>query len=380
MAPVKSWEGMRERCTELLLRATGEGVDAWNERVRGSDIADQAALRSWLAGQGITGYAQALLVWERFGYPDFMTAEAGDLIDGQYADRPALRPILEAVLAVLPDIGDVTVQARKTIISLVSPKRTFAVVQATTRSRVDLGLRLDGQQPEGRLLAARDIGMANLRLALTEPGDLDAEALALLRRAYQESVAPPKPRAKPATPRSRPEKIPVRVVIEGIDLPGLACNPASPASPASPAPDGTGYHNVHVALYGTGREEQGLTVAGKPFRVTEPFPGDAASVRWEVAINVLRGEDGFDFGGPCVRGDKTDRHLGLAWGELTGDRLFQLFRGAKLRLADVDPALIEQATRPGHTLVARIRLTDDKGNPICARVPSSHLTWEVRGD
>ena len=298
-----------------------------------------------------------------------MTAEAGELIDGQYADRPALRPVLESVLAVLPDIGEVTVLARKTLISLVSPKRVFAVLQAPSRSRVDLGLRLDGQAPEGRLLAARDLGMANLRLALTEPADLDAEALALLRRAYQESIAPPKPRAKLATPRPRPEKIPVPVVIEGTDLPGLSCHPA---------PDGTGYRNVHVALHGTGKEESGLTVPGKPWRVTEPFPGDAGSARWQAEVNVLRGEDGFDFGGPYVRGDKTDRHLGLAWGEVSDDGVFHVFRGAKLRLVDVDPGLIEQATRPGRTLVARVRLTDQKGNPICARLHPPYLIWEVR--
>jgi len=54
-----------------------------------------------------------------------------------------------------------------------------------------------------------------------------------------------------------------------------------------------------------------------------------------------------------------------------------LFRGAKLRLVDVDPGLIEQALRPGHTLVARIRLTDAKGNPICARVHPPYLTWSA---
>jgi hypothetical protein len=57
-----------------------------------------------------------------------------------------------------------------------------------------------------------------------------------------------------------------------------------------------------------------------------------------------------------------------------------LFRGAKLRLVDVDPGLIEQALRPGHTLVARIRLTDAKGNPICARVHPPYLTWSVAED
>jgi Family of unknown function (DUF5990)/Domain of unknown function (DUF5655) len=295
---------------------------------------------------------------------------ADELIDGQYADRSALRPILDSVLAVLPDIGDVTVQARKTLISLASPKRTFAVVQATTRSRVDLGLRLDGQLPEGRLLAARNLGMANLRVAMTGPSDLDAGALALLRRAYQESIAPPKPRTRPATPRPRPTKVSVPVVIEGFDLPGRSCHPA---------PDGTAYRNVYVARHGTGKEENSLTVPGKPWRVTEPVPGNADSARWEFEISVLRGEDGFDFAGPLVRGDKTDRHLGLAWGDVTDDGVFHLFRGAKLRLVDVDPKLIDQSTRPGRALVARVRLTDQNGNPVCARLHPPSITWHVRG-
>src|SRR5260221_6545149 len=97
---------------------------------------------------------QALLVWERFGYPDFLTAEADELIGGQYSDRSQLRPVLEAVLVALPALGPVTVQARKTCVSMVTPRRIFAVVQATTKSRADLGLRLEHERPGGRLLAA----------------------------------------------------------------------------------------------------------------------------------------------------------------------------------------------------------------------------------
>jgi hypothetical protein len=87
-----------------------------------------------------------------------LTAEARELIDGQFADRLHLRPVLDAVLAALPAIGQVTVQARTTLVSLVTPRRTFAVVRATTKNRVDLGLRLDHTPPGGRLLAATDIG------------------------------------------------------------------------------------------------------------------------------------------------------------------------------------------------------------------------------
>ena len=93
-------------------------------------------------------------------HPDLaqLSRQARELVDGQYADRPQLRPILDAVLALLPALGPATVQARKTIVSLVSPRRTFAVVRATTKDRVDLGLRLDDADPGGRLQSAKGIG------------------------------------------------------------------------------------------------------------------------------------------------------------------------------------------------------------------------------
>ena len=99
-----------------------------------------------------------------------LTAEARGLIDGQYADRPHLRPVLDAVLAALPGLGPVTVQVRTTLVSLVTPRRTFAVVRPTTKNRVDLGLRLDTVRPRGRLLAARDVGAATVRIGLPRPG------------------------------------------------------------------------------------------------------------------------------------------------------------------------------------------------------------------
>ena len=180
---------MRERTTRLLEERTGDGVEAWNQRVAERGLDDEAALRDWLGEQGVTGYPQTLLVWERFGYPGFITASADELIERQYADRPHLRPVLDAVLAALPAVGDVAVQARKTYISLVSPRRTFAVVQSTTKSQVDLGLRLEGQDPSGRLQSARAVGNGTMtvRVGLASPDDLDQQAIGWLKRAYEEN-------------------------------------------------------------------------------------------------------------------------------------------------------------------------------------------------
>jgi Family of unknown function (DUF5990)/Domain of unknown function (DUF5655) len=290
-----------------------------------------------------------------------------ELVDGQYADRSQLRPVLDAVLVAASVLGPVTAAARRSCVSLVSPRRTFAAVQATTRSRVDLGLRLDGTSPAGRLLVAKNIasGTINLRVPLSAPGDVDEEVAGWLRRAYDESVAPPAPR-RPAR-RPAPVLGTLDVLIDGFDLPGLTCHPE---------PDGTVHRSVHVALTGRDDGRRHLELPGRGgARALEPVPGDAPSARWELPVTVRRDDDGFDFGGPFVRGVRDDRHLGLAWGDVPGDGTLRLFRGAKLRLADVDAGVIEAAMRPGHRLVARIRLTDVKGNPVCARVHPPALTW-----
>jgi hypothetical protein len=276
--------------------------------------------------------------------------EAEELSAGQYSDRPHLRPVLDAVLAALPALGPLTVQARKTGVSMSTPRRVFAVVQATTKSRVDLGLRLDRERPGGRLLAARDIGPATVRIPLTRPEDVDAEVLGWLGRAYAENAAPPPPR-RPAR-RPAPKLGTLTVVIEASGLPGLTW----------PGADRE-HHNVHIALYTKSKERSALVIPGRPWLAAGPVPGDSPSARWEAPITVRRDSDGFDFSGPSVRGDRTDRHLGLAWGDVQDDGTMLLIRGSKLRLTRVDPRLVEEAMRPGHRLVARIRLTGSRVEP-----------------
>src|SRR5437016_9319898 len=179
---------MRAMSARLLEERTGHGVAAWNQRIQKQKLDDEEGLRAWLAREGVTGYAQNLLVMERFGYPDFFTASADELIDGQYKDRPQLRPIFDAILKAVEGLGEVTVQARKTYVSLVSSRRTFARVQPTTKDRVDLALRLDGEKPRGRLQPSKIHETMPVQIGLTSPKEVDAEAVRWLRRAYRESA------------------------------------------------------------------------------------------------------------------------------------------------------------------------------------------------
>src|SRR5216117_3402689 len=187
MAQARDWQGMKEMSARLLEERTGEGVAEWNRRIMAEQFASEEQLRAWLTKQGVIGYAQSLLVMERFGYPDFLLAAAAELIDGQYSDRPQLRPILDAIIAAAAGLGEVTIQARKTYVSLVSPRRTFARVQPTTKNRVDLGLRLEGHKPGGRLQPSKIHETMQLQISLTALDDLDSEVLDWLQRAYDQN-------------------------------------------------------------------------------------------------------------------------------------------------------------------------------------------------
>jgi hypothetical protein len=126
------------------------------------------------------------------------------------------------------------------------------------------------------------------------------------------------------------------------------------------------YEDVHVALW----SRKGPV---------ELRPGDARSVRWKLELTVRQDDDGaLDFTGPNVAGRRGERSLGLLWGTLAWDDSFDVFRGAKLRLSDLQQALVEEALQTGGRLVCSLGLTDERGHPRCASVRPPDVVWSIR--
>jgi hypothetical protein len=178
---------MLDWSARLLKERTGEDVASWNRRIAEEQLNDEKSLRAWLTEQGVTSYPQSLLVWERFGYPEHLLASAQDLIEKQYADRQQLRPIFEAIIEAAAGLGEIIIQARKTHVSLVTSRRTFARIQPTSKSRVDLALRLEGHKPGGRLQPSKIHETTRLQISLASVDDIDSEVLAWLQEAYDQN-------------------------------------------------------------------------------------------------------------------------------------------------------------------------------------------------
>ena len=117
-------------------------------------------------------------------------AEGGtDLVAAQYAGPKAgLKPIYDAVIKAARSLGeDVEVAPKKTYVSLRRNKQ-FAIVQPSTRTRVDLGINLKDEKAAGRLETSGSFNaMVSHRVRLEKPADVDSEVKAWLKKAWAEA-------------------------------------------------------------------------------------------------------------------------------------------------------------------------------------------------
>jgi len=184
-----TWQLMVDSNQELLFRKSGHDVHWWAERGRAAGVKNDGELRNWMRDEhGITGYAQYAVSWEMFGYPEFMLRGADELIDGQYAKHPELRPIADALLAWAAASDGVGIQMRKGYVSLHSPKRKFAQVTRANNTSVDVLLRLT-VAPGGRVEAVkvREGDFFDRKVRLRSVDEVDGELFGLLQRALAEN-------------------------------------------------------------------------------------------------------------------------------------------------------------------------------------------------
>jgi predicted transport protein len=112
-----------------------------------------------------------------------------DLVSSQYTgSKEGLRPIYDAIIDVLRTFGDdVEIAPKKNYVSLRRSKQ-FAIIQPSTKTRIDLGLNLKEYPPTERLEAGNIFnGMCTHRVQLESVHDLDEEVILWLRIAYEQS-------------------------------------------------------------------------------------------------------------------------------------------------------------------------------------------------
>lgn len=184
----QSPQEMADKMVANMPEKTGKPLADWVEIVKASGLEKHGEMVKLLKSEhGMThGFANLVAHEVRGGVVTKLPDPSSDLVAAQYAgDKAVLRPIHDAIAdAVAGFGGDVEQAPKKTYVSLRRAKQ-FALVQPSTKARVDVGINLKDVPPAGRLEASGSFnGMVSHRVRLGSVDDVDAELIGWLRMAY----------------------------------------------------------------------------------------------------------------------------------------------------------------------------------------------------
>ena len=80
--------------------------------------------------------------------------------------------------------------------------------------------------------------------------------------------------------------------------------------------------------------------------------------------------------GPHIHGPASKKFIYITWGVVAPSDSFRMFRRAKIWL-DAVPDDVMGAACHHDLLIGRLRLTDDKGWPLCAAVRPPRIQWSA---
>ncbi len=180
----KSPEAMAESMIANMPEKTGKSLPQWLAIVKKSKLDKHGLIVKHLKSDHGMTHGFANLVAHKALNSDAGSSET-DLVEAQYSGPKAeLKPIYDAIIRAAEACGDVEVSPKKAYVSLRRTKQ-FAIVQPSTRTRVDLGLNLKGEDPTDRLEASGSFNaMVSHRVRLEKAGDVDKAVKAWIRKAW----------------------------------------------------------------------------------------------------------------------------------------------------------------------------------------------------
>ena len=164
---------------------TGRSIAAWVEIVRESGSEKHGATVEKLKSEHGLSHSHANHIAKRAleaASPRSADDPVAHLFEG---GKEGLRPIYDRLAAEAAQLGpDVEIAPKKANAS-VRRRKQFALIQPSTRTRVDLGLMLAGREPQGRLEPSGSFNaMFTHKVKLATADEIDGEVLTWLREAY----------------------------------------------------------------------------------------------------------------------------------------------------------------------------------------------------
>lgn len=168
---------------------TGKKMEEWIAIVNKSGFARHGELVSFLKEKhGFThGNANVVVHFAKQSHAG-ASENSDDLITEQYKGKENLKPWYDKIMAEINKLGkDIEVAPKKTYVSL-RRKKQFALIQPSTRDRLDVGLNIKGVAPSGISTASGSWNaMCTHRIKVEEEKMINKELVNWIKQAYEQA-------------------------------------------------------------------------------------------------------------------------------------------------------------------------------------------------
>lgn len=170
-----------------LEKKTGKSLGEWIKIVNKTGLQKHTEMLNYLKTEhGFThGFANMVALKAR-GADAGSAINTSDLVDAQYKGKEILRPIYDKIVEEIMKLGKDVELAPKNAYVSVRRKKQFAILQPSTKTRLDVGINLKGVEPKGKLEKSGSFNaMVSHRVKVEKPGDANKDLFEWLKQAYE---------------------------------------------------------------------------------------------------------------------------------------------------------------------------------------------------
>ncbi len=185
----KSPEEMAAAMKRNIKDKTGKTLPQWLKLIPPEELQKHGRIVKFLKSEHAVTHGFASMIAHEFLAVNDPASEPVSLLDHQYRNAKShLRPIYEALVKSMGSFGaDIQFAPKKTYVS-VRRNKQFAIIQPSTKDRVDVGINLKGKKSTQRLEDSGSFNaMVSHRVRITEPKQVNAQLLGWLKSAYEVS-------------------------------------------------------------------------------------------------------------------------------------------------------------------------------------------------
>ena len=167
---------------------TGKTPDDFKAMAAEKGLDKTAEIMAWLKSDFGLGHGHSMAIVHLIVHEDHIKAtpedKAGKLFS---ANKMKWRKSYDNIVAAITRFGaDASASPGQTYINLLRDGKKFAIVQPSSAERLDIGIKLKGIEPSGRLEASGSWNtMVTHRVRITDAEQIDPELFEWLKKAYE---------------------------------------------------------------------------------------------------------------------------------------------------------------------------------------------------